>query len=220
MTLYGFRMNRNDLFGVSAMGASALFAAVICISFGVPNDTQWVEAWGTIGAILAALFVPLISRNMERADRRADRRAYSKQFAVGLLVPMGLLRADVTRVRNVFSALEQAGAATATRVEQLNFARLRISPSLEAAVPQFATMDPTVVGRVQFVIMHAQSYNGVVEAALEIARNNINDFEAKRAELVSRIVAAINLLEPRLVEVVGVPPNAANSQPASAGPTT
>ena len=194
---------------------------VLCITFGAPNAAQWVAAWGTVAAIFAALFVPLISRNIERADRRADRRDYSELFVGGLLVPMGLLRADVTRARSAVPALQQAGALTANRIKQLEFVRLRISTSLEAAIPQFAAMDPAVVGRVHGIISFAQSYNGMVDSALERARIDINGFEAMRPDWMSKVVAAIDQLEDKLVKVIGLPGDAAKSAAkAAAEPTS
>jgi hypothetical protein len=142
---------------------------------------------------------------MERADRRADRRDYSVLFVRGLLVPLGLLRADVTRARSVIPHLQQAGAHTESRVNQLEFLRLRISPSFESAIPQFATMDLEIVSRAYGVISLAQSFNGMVDSALERAGIDINGFEKIRADLVTKIVKGMDRLEYALVEFLGLP---------------
>src|SRR5580698_10067002 len=200
-------MNRNDLFFALAMLGAGVALGIIGIAMSLPSAVaaEWAAAIGSGLAIIGAIAAPIISRQMERDDRRAERRENSIRFAISLYVPLGLLRADVTRAKAALRALAEPVALVQTRLAQLADSRLRIPDELASANAQLHLLDIEVVSGVQSCIAMTKSFNGMVDAMTATANADFNGFEQHKAPRVAALSGWAQRLTETIEEVTGLP---------------
>ena len=156
----------------------------------------WMQAIGTIGAICASLFI----FHRERKKREEENFARAASLALSLMGSVWLMEIDLTRaVRHVTS--REAAAPNASEWDNyFENARLPVSESLTAAVPQMHGLPEEVIGKLRAIAMLAVTYNEYIARFKSLPPQQV---AANWSVLFKQIEGQLSLLQRTVADVQG-----------------
>lgn len=167
-------MQKPDTYLIGAillvLGAVEIISLVLV---GATTDAvaAWVQAFGVIGALFVAIFIPL-KTEQDRVAKEAEERG-EKTFSVAssLTGAIWLLDVDVNRVLRKVAQAQAQPPTEAFWQDWVKGLVLPIPPALISAVPLMHGLQENIIGPFRTAAMLAETFNGYTErwAKLEYA---------------------------------------------------
>jgi len=160
-----------------------------------PALAGYLQTIGTIAAVSAAIAIPLLIRNADKAAARDNLRNRSKTFAVSLLGSFAAPALDFPRMKAALNVLKSHDANWPGTPDALRRVQITLPTALLDAQKILPEYDQEIVGPLSTAITAAVSYNTTVDGYVDATSVRPDRYAASRDVILSSLDDWIDKLE-------------------------